>query len=201
VTALILTALIAGCGGDDSGGSPEAAGSGGAPTTAAPGASIVGAAGASTTAGSGSQTTAGAAGKLPDACGFFDDATAAAAMGAPVASKAAPQAATEISSRCQWAGGQYSIGLLVQKGTAAKSSFDNLSSAFVTTDTDADANVEARVGLGARETSRRLVTYAAYRDKDKIYIYVTLQGVDRADAAATEAAATLVRATLSKLGA
>jgi hypothetical protein len=195
--SLVLTAIVAAsCGGDDSDAAPATSSASG--NTAAAGTQQT-----TTRAATGTQpTTTGAAvtGKLPDVCAFLDDATAATAMGVTaVASKGAPQPATDVASRCDWTGGIYSISLTVRKGTNAKSSFDNVvSSGFTpTTLTGSDA----RVNLGARETSRnyRLVTYAAYNGT--YFVYILLQGRDRPDTEATEAAATLVRTTLSKLGA
>jgi hypothetical protein len=203
LVGLALVAVIAaGCGGDDGAASSTTTrptGGAAQPTTSgAPGATT------STTRPNAQQTTttaggSAAAGKLPDGCGLFDDAAASTAMGAAVASKNAPQPANEIMSRCDWTGGIYSIGLTVRKGTNAKSSFDNVvSSGFSSTPL---TGADARVNLGARETSRnyRLVSYAAYNGT--YFVHVVLQGRDRADAEATDAAATLVRATLSKLGA
>jgi hypothetical protein len=186
--SLVFTAMIAsGCGGDDSGSAtPTTQPAGGAQQTTTRAAS------------GGQQTTAAASGTMPDACGFIDDATATAALGAPVASKKAPQAPSDSSTRCDWTGGTYTIALTVRKGSNAKSSFDNtVSSGFAATTL---AGSDARVGLGARDASRnaRLVSYAAYNGT--YFVYISLQGPDRADAAATEAAATLARATLAKLG-
>jgi hypothetical protein len=193
--SLAFTAIVApGCGGDDSDAAPATSGTGG---TTAPGAQQT------TRAATGTQpTTTGAAvaGKLPDVCAFFDDATASTALGGTaITNKVAPQPATDIVSRCDWTGGIYTIALTVRKGTSAKSSFDNVvSSGFTpTTLTGSDA----RVNLGAREASRnlRLISYAAYNGT--YFVYVVIQGRDRPDTEATEAAATLVRTTLSKLGA
>jgi hypothetical protein len=166
-----------------------ASGCGGGDDTAEP---------AATTQQTTTRAAASASGKLPDACGLVDDAAAGTAMGGSVASKAAPQAATEVSSRCEWkGGGPYSLSLLVRRGNDAKSSFDNtVSSGFSATTL---AGADARVRLGARETSRnyRLVSYAAYNGT--YFVHVVLQGPDREDAAATDAAAGLVRSALSKL--
>jgi hypothetical protein len=59
------------------------------------------------------------------------------------------------------------------------------------------SGADTRVRLGARETNRRLVSVAAYNGT--YYVYFTIQGPDRADAAATEIATGLVRDTLKKL--
>ena len=77
-----------------------------------------------------------------------------------------------------------------------KSDYDNARQGFATATL---TGAQASVSLGARETARnlRLVTYLAYTTK--YYVSVTLQGPDRDDAAATEAAASLVRAALAKL--
>lgn len=200
----VVALMSAGCGGDDgelvsttttqTGGAaqPTASGAPGATTTTT---RLGGGAQQTTTAPGGGA----AAGKLPDGCGFFDDTAASTAMGAAVASKNAPQPANEIMSRCDWTGGIYSIALTVRKGTNAKTSFDNVvSTGFVST---LLTGADARVNLGARETSRnyRLVSYAAYNGT--YFVHVVLQGRDRPDTDATEAAAALVRTTLSKLGA
>jgi hypothetical protein len=191
VAVAAVTVMSAACGGDDG----ESASTSTTPSS--------GAAQPTTTraASGGQQTTAAASGTMPDACGFIEDATAAAALGAPVASKKAPQAPSDISTRCDWTGGTYTIALTVRKGSNAKSSFDNtVSSGFTATTLTGVTGADARVSLGARETSRnaRLVSYAAYNGT--YFVYITLQGPDRADAPATDAAASLVRATLSKLG-
>ena len=144
-------------------------------------------------------------GKLPDACGLIDDAAARAAMAgtataAPAVTKTAPQPATEVSSRCEWTGGSpYSLSLLVQRGTSAKSSFDNAVSGGFSAPAVTLPGTDTRVRLGAHETSRnyRLVSVAAYNGT--YYVYFTIQGVDRTDTAATEIATGLVRDALKKL--
>ena len=184
--ACLLAVFVASCGGGDDATLDDAdtTPAGGATTTAL--------------AGTGGSPTAAVAGKLPDACGLIDDAAAGAAMAGTVASKAANQPPTDVSATCMWAGGGiYSMSLIVRRGTSAKSSFDNtVSSGFVaTTLTGSDA----RVRLGAPEPARdyRLVSYAAYNNVH--FVYLTIQGRNLADAAATEKAAGLVRTILSKL--
>ena len=162
---------------------------------------------AAPTSNSGGQaTTPAATGKLPDACGLIDDATAGAAMAgtasaaAPAVSKTAPQPATEVSSRCEWTGGSpYTLSLLVQRGSSAKSSFDNAVSGGFSAPASTLPGTDTRIRLGAHETSRnyRLVSVAAYNGT--YYVYFTIQGTDRTDAAATDIATGLVRDALKKL--
>ena len=174
--------LVSGCGGDDAADTVTT-------TTAAVGA---------TTTRTATGATAAATGKLPDACGLIADAAAGEAMAGSVASKEAPQPATDASSRCEWkGGGPYTLSLLIQRGTTAKSSFENTTSGGFTPATFAAG--DARVRLGAHETSRdyRIVSFAAFNGT--YYVYVTVQGRERADAAATDIAAGLVRTVLSKL--
>lgn len=139
--------------------------------------------------------TSGGRAKLPDGCTLVDDATAAAAMGAP-GTKASPQAPTEISTRCEWKSGTYSISLLVRQGEQAGSSYGNAAPDFVPATI---SGADGRVRLGVRESARnyRLVTFLAF--DGTYYVSITLQGPDRDDPAATEAAASLVRATLAAL--
>jgi len=196
MSGLCVAALwLAGCGGDDAkstaanGGSTTTtttrAGGGGQTTT------LTG--GVTTTTSAGGATVAG--GKLPDGCGLIDAATVSAAMG-NAGSGSAPTAPTEIATRCEWKSGIYSISLLVRQGSTVKSDYDNARQGFAASTL---TGAQASVSLGARETARnyRLVTYLAYNTK--YYVSVTLQGPDRDDAAATEAAASLVRAALAKL--
>jgi hypothetical protein len=152
-----------------------------------------------------SATTPAATGKLPDACGLIDDATAAAAMAGtatvttPV-TKTVPQPPTDVSSRCEWTGGSpYTLSLLVQRGSNAKSSFDNAVSGGFAAPAVTLSGTDTRVRLGAHETSRnyRLVSVAAYNGT--YYVYFTIQGTDRTDAAATDIATGLVRDALKKL--
>ena len=196
--SVLLISFVAGCGGDDDADTTPAAGvstttttragGGAAPTTAS------GASGSPTTTGAGGAAT----GKLPDACGLIDDAAAGAAMAGTVASKAANQPPTDVATTCMWAGGGiYSMSLIVRRGTSAKTSFDNtVSSGFAATTL---AGSDARVNLGAPEAARdyRLVSYAAYNGTH--FVYLTIQGRNRADVAATEIAAGLVRTVLTKL--
>jgi hypothetical protein len=137
---------------------------------------------------------------LPDACGLIDDAAAVAAMGEAVASKSAPQPATDVSSRCEWkSGGIHSLSLLVQRGTTAKSSFDNTVSGGFVAPVPTLAGTDTRVRLGAPETNRdyRLVSVASYNGT--YYVYFTIQGPRRADDVATSIATGLVRDALKKL--
>jgi len=148
-----------------------------------------------------STTSAAPSGKLPEACGLIDDATAAAAMaGTATVTKTVPQPPTDVSSRCEWTGGSpYTLSLLVQRGTNAKSSFDNAVSGGFAAPAVTLAGTDLRVRLGAHETSRnyRLVSVAAYNGT--YYVYFTIQGTDRTDAAATDIATGLVRDALKKL--
>jgi hypothetical protein len=207
--AVVAALMLAGCGGDDSTATSDPttpnAVAGGSPTTSETTASetttsetttseTTGASGGgdtSTTAASSSGTAA----KLPDACGLIDDATATAAMGSAGA-KSAPQPPTEISARCEWTSGTRTISLLVRQGSNAQSDYGNAAPDFVAATIP---GAEGRVRLGARESQRdyRLVTFLAF--DGRYYVSVTLQGPDRADAPATEAAASLVRATLANL--
>jgi hypothetical protein len=184
--------LFAGACGDSGG---EAAVTTTAPSAAAP-----------TSNSGGLATTPAATGKLPDACGLIDDKTAGAAMAGtatavtPAVSKTVPQAPTDVSSRCEWTGGSpYSLSLLVRRGSTAKSSFDNTVSGGFVVPAVTLAGTDTRVSFGAHETSRnyRLVSVAAYNGT--YYVYFTIQGTDRTDAAATEIATGLVRDALKKL--
>jgi hypothetical protein len=196
--AFVAALMFAGCGGDDSPAASDPttpnAVAGGSPTTTATTSATTTASGGgdmSTTAASSSGTAA----KLPDACGLIDDATATAAMGSAGA-KSAPQPPTEVSARCEWASGTRTISLLVRQGSNAQSDFGNAAPDFVAATIP---GAEGQVRLGARESDRdyRLVTFLAF--DGRYYVSVTLQGPDRADAPATEAAASLVRATLASL--
>jgi hypothetical protein len=199
----VATALwLTGCGDDGT----STATNGGSTTTN-------GGSSTTTTAGGGGQTTTSlggvtsttragsttvATGKLPDGCGLIDAATVRAAIGNADNSGAPTTtfAPTEIATRCEWRSGIYSISLLVRQGSTVKSDYDNARQGFAAaTLTDAQASVR----LGARESARnyRLVTYLTYNTT--YYVSVTLQGPDRDDAAATEVAASLVRAVLAKL--
>ena len=194
---LLLVVVVGSCGGSDDGDTTPAAGV--TTTTTRVGGANSPTTSAAATAATGATAAPGAAtGKLPDACGLIDDAAAGAAMAGTVASKAANQPPTDSSSTCMWAGGGiYSMALIVRRGTNAKTSFENtVKSGFAATTL---AGADARVGLGVPEPARdyRLVTYAAYNGVH--FVYLTLQGRNRPDAAATEAAAGLVRAVLSKL--
>ena len=118
----------------------------------------------------------------------------------PPVTKTVPQPATEVSSRCEWTGGSpYSLSLLVQRGSSAKSSFDNTVSGGFAAPAVTLTGADTRVRLGAHETSRnyRLVSVAAYNGT--YYVYFTIQGTDRTDAAATEIATGLIRDALKKL--
>ena len=104
---------------------------------------------------------------------------------------------TDASTRCEWAGGAaYSLSLVVQRGTTAKSSFDNTVSGGFNAPSSTLAGADKRVRRGAHEASRRVVSIAAFNGT--CYVYFTIQGPDRADAAATDIATGLVRDTLKK---
>ena len=121
-------------------------------------------------------------------------------MGTAVVTKNAPQPATDVSARCEWAGGSpYSLSLLVQRGTVAKSSFDNAVSGGFDAPAVTVAGADIRVRLGANEKPRnyRLVSVAAYNGT--YYVYYTVQGISREDALATDMATALVRDTFKKL--
>ena len=189
---VVVPLLLAGACGDSGG---EAAVKTTAPSAAAP-----------TSNAGGQATTPAPTGKLPDACGLIDDNTAGAAMAgtgtaaAPAVSKTAPQPATEVSSRCEWTGGSpYTLSLLVQRGSTAKSSFDNTVSGGFAAPASTIPGADTRIRLGAHETSRnyRLVSIAAYNGT--YYVYFTIQGTDRTDDAATDIATGLVRDALKKL--
>jgi hypothetical protein len=200
VAVATLTVLLAGaaaCGGDDSADDTSAtgtttttiAGGGGGATTEAA---------LTTTTAPGSSAGGGSApGDLPDACTLLDDASVAAAIGAS-ASGAAPQPANETSTSCDWAKGQpHSLALQVRAGTNAASSFANaIGAGFSEVDLEP---AEGWIRLGARESARdyRLVSFAAY--DGTYYVYFTLQGPDRDDAASTDVAISLAEVVYASL--
>ena len=87
----------------------------------------------------------------------------------------------------------------MQRGTTAKSSFDNTVSGGFVAPASTIAGVDARIRLGADETSRdyRLVSIASYNGT--YYVYFTIQGPRRTDDVANEISKGLVRDALKKL--
>lgn len=159
----VLAAIVVACGGDSDGGGQTATASSSEPSI----------------------TTNGA---LPDACSLVSDGDAGAALGAGAIAGVAPQPPTDVASRCDWTSGQYTLSLLVRRGANAKSSFDNAVDGFAETTV---GGADARIQLGARETARNYRFVALSTWDGTHYVYFSLQGSDRDDAAADEVVTTL----------
>jgi hypothetical protein len=142
----------------------------------------------STDAGS-TATGGGSSGTLPDACTLLTSASVAEAIGES-AQGVQPQPPNEASSRCDWApGGAHSLALQVRAGANAENTYNNTTATGFTPIDFAPA--DGWTMLGARESDRnyRLIAFAGY-DGDH-YVYFTLQGPDRDDAAANQIATAL----------
>ncbi len=145
-----------------------------------------------TSNGSGAGSTAtggGSSGTLPDACTLLTSASVAEAIGES-AQGVQPQPPNEASSRCDWApGGAHNLALQVRAGSNAEHTYNNTTATGFTPIDFAPA--DGWTMLGARESDRnyRLIAFAGY-DGDH-YVYFTLQGPDRDDAAANQIATAL----------
>lgn len=133
---------------------------------------------------------------MPDGCTLLSNEDASAAVGVAGVEGTSPQPATDVSTRCEWQSGQYSVSLLVRQGPTAQASFDNTADGF-TAITIPDA--EAKTRLGAREPSRnyRLVAISAFDGSS--YVYISLQGPDRDDAASQEVLVSLANSVFARL--
>jgi len=133
---------------------------------------------------------------MPDGCTLLSNEDARTAIGAASVDGTSPQPASDMATRCEWQSGQYSLSLLVRIGPTARTSFDNTADGF-TVITIPDA--EAKTRLGAREPSRnyRLVAISAFDGSS--YVYISLQGPDRDDAASQEVLVSLANSVFARL--
>jgi hypothetical protein len=186
----VVPALLAGCGGDDSGASPDSAAeqtaeAADSDTTVAADTTAAADDAAPDTGGEATDASSGVREVLPDACGLIDDATAAAAMGGAIDTKDSPQPPTDISARCEWTSGTRTISLLVRQGPNAESDFGNAAPDFVAVQMT-EAQAQVRLGADDKDDNYRLVTLLAY--DGQYYVSVILQGPSRDDVPALRAA-------------
>jgi hypothetical protein len=148
--------------------------------------------------GSGGSGGGAVAGVLPDACSLLSTGSVASAIGG-TAAPSQHQKPNEISSQCDWSLGQpHSLSLVVRAGSNAENTFNNtFTEAFAV---PLPPPLKGGMELGARESARdyRLVILEAY--DGTYYVHLTLQGPDRDDAAATQAATALVQEVYANLG-